>query len=333
MFVSVGLLAGSVIIVPAACSSGKPFNGTAPKGSGATGGEAGTIPGDGGSGAAGSNGIGGSRTNGGESGQAGDVGSAGAEASAGGAGGGPLVCAEGKADCNHDGADGCETTLGTAQDCAACGQACQAPQPACEKAGGKLACTNPAQALSGKRIELPCLPTEDPVAQLCPTVADRLNTCPAEGKVVKQIIKVTGAAKTLYDVTLHIRGVVEPRTYIGGKDAGNHFYTGGAGQQPSNYNTYSVVVSSPAQTFYLNSDTQPESYRVFTLDHQKAIVVEGGASITLQVVDPDCAMVKNCQSFASTACVPFVVADVPPAPSNYNDQFVQLDVVSVVAIK
>jgi hypothetical protein len=64
---------------------------------------------------------------------------------------------------------------------------------------------------------------------------------------------------------------------------------------------------------------------------QKSIVVEGGASITLQVVDPDCAMVKNCQSFASATCVPFVVADVPPAPNSFDGQFVQLDVVSVAA--
>ena len=75
----------------------------------------------------------------------------------------------------------------------------------------------------------------------------------------QQIIKLSGAAQTLYSVTLHIRGVVEPHTYIGGKDAGSHFYIGGTGQQPSNYNTYSVVVSSPAQTFYLNSDTQAEA--------------------------------------------------------------------------
>lgn len=302
-----------------------------PDGSGATGGESMTAP-SGGSGDAGSNGVSGSSSSsssGGETGQGGDGGSAGAEASDGGADSGPSTCAEGTADCNGDAADGCETTLGTAHDCAMCGQACQDPRPYCEEVGGKLACSNPAQALSGKRIELPCVAAEDSVAQLCPTIADRHDACPAEGKVVKQTIKLSGAAQTLYDVALHVRGVVEPRTYVGGKDAGNHFYVGGTGQQPSNYNTYSLVVSSPAQTFYLNADTQAESYRVFTLDHQKTIVVEGGATITLQVVDPDCAMVKNCQSFASTACVPFVVADVPPAPNSYDGQFVQLDVVSV----
>lgn len=327
----VGLFVAYLLGVPTACSSGKPFSGMPPDGSGASGGETDATAGSSGSGNgdAGSNGVAGGSGGGGETGQAGDGGSAGAEASDGGADGGPLTCAEGTANCNGNAADGCETTLGTAQNCARCGQACQDPQPSCEKVDGKLSCSNPAQPLSGKRIELPCVADAESVPQLCPTVADRHNACPAEGKVVKQTIKLSGAAQTLYDVTLHVRGVVEPRTYVGGKDAGNHFYIGGTGQQPSNYNTYSVVVSSPVQTFYLNADTQAESYRVFTLDHQKTIVVEGGASITLQVVDPDCAMVKNCQSFASTSCVPFVVADVPPAPQSYDGQFVQLDVVNV----
>jgi len=190
-------------------------------------------------------------------------------------------------------------------------------------------CSNPAQALSGKRLELPCLPDADPVSQLCPTVADRTHACPAGGKVVKEVIQLSGDPNVLYSVTLHIRGVVEPRSYVGGRDGGNHFYVGGTGQQPSNYNTYSIAVSAPAQTFYLNADTKPESYRVMTLDHEKAIVVQGGASVTLQIVDPDCAMVKNCKSFDSTQCTPYVVAGVPPDPMAFNGQFVQLDVGSV----
>jgi len=332
-----GLLTGCALAVPTACGSGTPFSGTSNDQAGAAGttgtaghGQSGDHAGTNSS-AAGDSAAAGMSSSGGAGGQAGDSGSAGADTVDGGANGGPLTCAEGTADCNSKADDGCETTLGTAEDCGACGQKCQNPQPFCGKISNKAACVNPAAPLSGKRIELPCVASEDPVAQLCPTVADRQTSCPAEGKVVKQTIKLSGAANQLYDVTLHIRGVVEPRTYVGGKNAGNHFYIGGTGQQPSNYNTYSVSVSSPAQTFYLNADTQVESYRVFTLDHEASIVVEGGASITLQVVDPDCAMVKNCQSFASAACVPFVVADVPPAPKSFDGQFVQLDVVSVAA--
>jgi hypothetical protein len=68
---------------------------------------------------------------------------------------------------------------------------------------------------------------------------------------------------------------------------------------------------------------------VLALDHQKTIIVEGGAKVTLRIVDPDCAMVRNCQSFASAACAPYVPADVPPAPKGFDGQLVQLDVVKV----
>lgn len=39
-----------------------------------------------------------------------------------------VTCAAGTADCNADGLDGCETQLGTAQNCGACGNACAAGQ-------------------------------------------------------------------------------------------------------------------------------------------------------------------------------------------------------------
>ncbi len=68
---------------------------------------------------------------------------------------------------------------------------------------------------------------------------------------------------------------------------------------------------------------------MFTHDHQKAIAVPGGASVTLTVRDPDCAMVKNCQAADANASTPYVVPGVPPAPAAYNGQFVQIDVVSV----
>jgi hypothetical protein len=40
-------------------------------------------------------------------------------------------CAEGWKDCNYDPEDGCETELGTPQDCGACGDACPKERPTC----------------------------------------------------------------------------------------------------------------------------------------------------------------------------------------------------------
>jgi hypothetical protein len=308
------LLTLTLLVAPAACSSGSFSSGN---GAGTAGTDDSASQAGDGTAVHGGSSTGGSASGGKASGGS----ETGGSANAGSVSGGEPAANGGEASGSGEGgADGAPVV---------CAEACKDPTPYCAEVNGTPTCTNPVQALSGKRIELPCVAGADAVSQLCQTVEDRATQCPVGGKLTKQTIQMSGDPNTLYSVTLRIRGVVEPRTYVGGKDAGNHFYVGGTGQQPSNYNTYGIVVSSPAQTFWLNSDTKAESYRVFTLDHQKAIVVEGGASITLQVFDPDCAMVKNCQSAEADVCMPYVVAGVPPAPSAYNGQFVQLDVVGV----
>jgi putative metal-binding protein len=47
-----------------------------------------------------------------------------------------VTCPAGFADCNHLGADGCETPLGTVSDCGGCGNACSAPNAAPSCVGG-----------------------------------------------------------------------------------------------------------------------------------------------------------------------------------------------------
>jgi hypothetical protein len=90
-------------------------------------------------------------------------------------------------------------------------------------------------------------------------------------------------------------------------------------------------VSAPAQTYFLNSaDADGELYRSFSVDHTQVIPIKSGATVTLQIVDPDCALVRNCQSFTG-ACSPYVLDGIPPAPAGFNGQFVHLDVIKVVA--
>ena len=328
--------AGPLMVLVAAAACESEFSGSSAAAGGAAAGEtenpqAGTTAGGsaaGGQSAGGQN-AGGSSTTSGDAG-VGGVGVSGEAAQVGGTDPGPSDCAADTADCNGNAADGCETSLGTSTDCGGCKQACDgALLPYCAKVDGKHVCTNPVAALSGARLQLACVENDVTLPELCGSVADRKTKCPATGKVIERVLTLGGAPGTLYNVTLRLRGVVEPRTYVGGKDAGDHVYIGGAGQLPSNYDTFSITVSAPAQTFFLNADTKPESYRVLTLDHQKTIIVEGGAKVTLRVIDPDCAMVRNCQSFTSATCSPYVIADVPPAPKGFDGQFVQLDVVKV----
>lgn len=241
-----------------------------------------------------------------------------------------LECPAGHGDCNADPTDGCEATLDSAAHCGSCA-ACDGTTPDCTAEGRTYACTNPFAALSGKRLEQPCFEPL-PTAALCGSLADRSMCKEMGGSVVVRSFTMAGEPGKIYDVSLRIRGVVEPRIYLGGKDAGNHFYVGGMPQVGSGYNAYSIAVSSPAKTYYLNSaDAQGELYKIYSLDSTQVIPIAAGASVTLQVVDPDCAMVKNCQSFEG-ACAPNVVKDVLPA-TGFNGQFLQVDVVKVTAQK
>ena len=128
-------------------------------------------------------------------------------------------------------------------------------------------------------------------------------------------------------------GVLEPKVYEGGHGDGDHFYVGGT-PTVSNYDSYRLVVSDPAQTYYFNAaEGAGETYRVFALDHTKVVQVSGGATLMLEVTDPDCASIRNCKAFGAAACAPYVIAGIPPAPSGFDGQFVHLDVVNVSAVQ
>ncbi len=244
-----------------------------------------------------------------------------------------LTCEANQGDCNEDPADGCEAMLDSATDCGRCKNACTAPlAPYCAKAANAYSCVNPAQTLVGQRLELGCASANPMIPELCASVVDRAVNCPKEGgKLVKHTFTMGGQAGVTYDVTLRIRGVVEPKTYAGGQASPDHFYVGGA-PVVSNYNVFSLAVSAPAKSYFLNYDAQPESYHVFALDHTKVVPITAGATVTLQVVDADCALVRNCQSFVG-ACKPYVPAGVPPAPAGFDGQFVDIDVVGVAKAK
>jgi hypothetical protein len=327
------LAAGSLILLLTGASCEAEFSSASASEAGAAAGE--TENPQAGTTAGGAAAAGGQNAGGAGAATSGDAaaGVSGEAAEVGGADAGPKPCAADTADCNHNAMDGCETPLGTTSDCGGCQQACNGELLAyCAKVEGQHVCTNPAAALSAARLQLACVEHDVSLPELCGSVADWKTKCPADGKVIERVFTLGGAPGALYNVTLRVRGVVEPRTYVGGKDAGDHLYIGGTGQLPSNYDTFSITVSAPAQTFFLNADSKPESHRVFALDHQKTIIVEGGAKVTLRVLDPDCAMVKNCQSFTSAACSPYVIADIPPAPKGFDGQFIQLDVVKVASI-
>jgi len=240
----------------------------------------------------------------------------------------PPTCPAGFADCNGNTADGCEQRIDTDMRCGACNVSCTGLTPFCSTTAAPH-CVNPAAALDQQRLETPCTSIPNPqTPDLC-TWRPIGTDCPTAGLFLDKMVAFGGRAGAPYDVAIRVRGVVEPKAYTGGRDGGDHFYVGG---QPTStgYNVLRLTVSSPPQVFYLNSDQgDGESHRVFAVDYVKTIRINGGAGLTLEVGDTDCAVVRNCQSFATSACTPIVVAGVPPAPLGFNGQFLQFDVVAI----
>jgi hypothetical protein len=177
-----------------------------------------------------------------------------------------------------------------------------------------------------------------------------------------------GNPGTIYSVTVHVRGVVEVISYVGGTRAAgntsilttprNLFQVGGVPQDdtgPSfDYNTYEVHVTPPvtgeANAYYLNSVTvaqnphapnTPTVHLTFDIDYSATIKVPGGGQVSMKVTDTNCRQVQNCGDTTGNTCAkPRVVnlaGSAPPAPTfsqplvsgGYYGQWVFFDVTNV----
>ncbi|XYH96493.1 hypothetical protein ACMHYB_53400 [Sorangium sp. So ce1128] len=164
-----------------------------------------------------------------------------------------------------------------------------------------------AASIDGFRWELPC--DQDP---------GNSDEC-ASSAEVNETRTFGGSPDTTYQVTVRLRGVVEPMRYRGGTPDGMHFRVGGS-PDDATYNIYSITVSDPPEVYYLN-DSPNVGHDTFIIDHMKTIPVRGGATVTF---------VGDGQNGIEIANFRHLVVDgIPPAPAPFIGQFIQLDVQSV----
>ncbi len=192
-------------------------------------------------------------------------------------------------------------------------------------------CVNVAGDLQGLRWELPCTNYASP---LCFTEV-------GDGGV-EQVLSSTlgGAPGQTYAVTLHFRGEVEQKTYIGSADAGlpqtagaqglanAEFFVSGGRDNGDTWNIYEMQVSDPPSVYFLNAGMSNFSF-TFWIDYTATIPMKAGATLTLSGNSVDGREIMNINDMDGG---PVLVPGVPPFPQAYDGQFIQMDVVSVVAM-
>lgn len=135
---------------------------------------------------------------------------------------------------------------------------------------------------------------------------------------------VGGPAGAVYAATLRVRGLVEEKGYTGG--AGSGFFNAGGQPYSDTSDIFSISVSNPSQTYYLNAGAGAQF--PVPLDYSTQITIAGGAQVTFSADTIDGSEVANQSEFG----VPIVVGGLSPFPVPYNGQFLQLDVETLLPL-
>ena len=170
-----------------------------------------------------------------------------------------------------------------------------------------------ADSLAGLRLEVPCANPKFNADTECHWDKSLLQTADPHWKLKREIVrKFGGNTRTTYDVTLHVRGVVEPKNFTGGEIQHEHFQAGGEAVK-NDYNFYSLVVSNPAASYVVNRNAEKVGHYTFAIDYEVTIPMRGGATVTMGAYDSNDVAIANHEHH--------VVAGVPPAPHIFDGQF------------
>jgi len=192
--------------------------------------------------------------------------------------------------------------------------------------GGGSNALDVAKGLDGLRVDDPCTGTPDTSnGAVCNHVM-----LTAGGFKSSKEATITGTPGTTYDVTLRIRGIVEPTQIDGGMrpDTTTFQYqnmtwrkvpfTIGGTVNRGDYSQWRISVASPKQEYFLN-DYQTVGHFIFKLDYQVTIQVAANSKVTLDGTDSNEREIVNYEKYTF---------DEIPGSMNYG-QFIQCNVVSV----
>jgi hypothetical protein len=180
--------------------------------------------------------------------------------------------------------------------------------------------------------DLAMLFVDVPCASNTPTPLAKMATCahPPNTQHIEKPASFGGTAGTKYTLGLRVRGIWEPTSITGGEHPKKEQpftiggkVTGGSGSSSDaiNYQQYSIEVSDPKQTYWLN-DYQYVAHDIHKEDYQISIPVAGGASLKVIMHDGNDHEIANWTKD--------LFSDVPPYDKMPSlGQSLRLDVVSV----
>lgn len=192
--------------------------------------------------------------------------------------------------------------------------------------GGSSSVLDVAKGLDGLRVDDPCVGTPDTSnGAVCNHVV-----LTAGGFQSAKEATIGGTAGATYDVTLRIRGIVEPTQIDGGMrlDTTTFQYqnmtwrkvpfTIGGTVNRGDYSQWRISVASPKQEYFLN-DYQTVGHYIFKLDYQVTIQMAANSKVTLDGFDSNEREIVNYEKYTIEGI---------PGSMNYG-QFIQCNVVSV----
>lgn len=188
-----------------------------------------------------------------------------------------------------------------------------------------------AAQLSGLLWELPCVRDGEPPWGDVGSSACNCDT-PAD-----QVAQLSGLSDIVYEVTLLFRGIMELMRYDGGTvvdGTGGYMVEGatpfGGPGSPYGHNVYSLEVSDPAATYYVNKwDGVVNVNPCYAIRYSAVVRLRGGATVTLRVDAINAGQVTNVDDLEITplAGEPAIMVE---QPYNSHGQFLQMDCTAII---
>ncbi len=119
------------------------------------------------------------------------------------------------------------------------------------------------------------------------------DTC-THGQLIEESVTFGGEPGTTYDLTLRIRGLLEPTNIVGGTaplPEHPYFVIGGT-VGAADYAQWQIEVEEPAEIYYLNHYPQT-SHTIYKEDFEVTIPVAAGSEVTVRTVDGNDRQIDN----------------------------------------